>query len=93
LVADLRGLLARRALGFRLRHALSWHPFDLVAAMNEPVARRLGLDQGTVADGLHARLDGLVAGYIQEGDERVDILVRFPASQRRDVADLASVHF
>ncbi|MBN2475120.1 MAG: efflux RND transporter permease subunit [Pirellulales bacterium] len=65
----------------------------LVAEVNEPVARRIGIDQGTVADALRHRLDGLEAGYIQEGDERVDILVRFPAAARRDIADLEAVYF
>jgi multidrug efflux pump subunit AcrB len=65
----------------------------LVAEVNEPVARRIGLDQGAVADELQARLDGWPAGYLQEGDERIEILVRFPASQRLDAADLAALQF
>ncbi len=63
----------------------------LVARVNEPVARHLGLDQGTVADSLRYRLDGLPAGYLREGDERIDIRVRLPASARKDITDLSSV--
>ncbi len=65
----------------------------LVAEVNEPVARRIGIDQGTVADELRYRLDGLVAGYMQEGDERIDILLRFPEEERKDVTDLGAIYF
>jgi len=64
----------------------------LVAEVNEPVARRIGVDQGMVADELRYRLDGLAAGYLQEGDERIDILLRFPESGRKDVHDLESIY-
>jgi multidrug efflux pump subunit AcrB len=65
----------------------------VVAQVNELVARRIGIDQGIVADELRHRLDGLVAGYMQEGDERIDILLRFPASGRQDIGDLGEVYF
>lgn len=65
----------------------------LIAQVNEPVARRIGLDQSSVADALSHRLDGLVASHIQEGDERIEITVRLPGGRRRDVTDLESVYF
>lgn len=65
----------------------------LLADVNEPVARRIGVDQATVADQLRYRLDGLQSGYVQEGDERVDLLVRLPEAHRDDVSDLDSVYF
>jgi multidrug efflux pump len=65
----------------------------LVAVVNEPVARAIGIDQQTVAQELRYRLDGLLASHLQEGDERIDILVRFPATGREDIADVRSVYF
>lgn len=65
----------------------------LVARVNEPVARQLGIDQSTVADELRHRLDGLPAGHLREGDERIEISVRLPASAREDIRDLSSARF
>ncbi len=64
----------------------------LVAEVNEPVARRINVDQGLVADALRHRLDGLVAGYLREGDERVNIVLRLTPSAREDAADLRSIY-
>jgi multidrug efflux pump subunit AcrB len=66
---------------------------QLVAQVNEPVARTIGIDQGTVADELRHRLDGLVASHLQEGDERIDIRVRLAGAQRHDIADLNAMYF
>jgi multidrug efflux pump subunit AcrB len=66
---------------------------QLVAQVNEPVARTIGIDQGTVADELRYRLDGLVASHLQEADERIDIRVRLADAQRDDIADLNAVYF
>jgi multidrug efflux pump subunit AcrB len=66
---------------------------QLVAEVNEPVARAIGIDQGTVADELRHRLDGLVASHLQEGDERIDIRVRLAGAARDDIADLSAVYF
>jgi multidrug efflux pump subunit AcrB len=66
---------------------------QLVAQVNEPVARSIGIDQGIVADELRNRLDGLPASYMQEGDERIDINVRLAGTQRDDIADLNAVYF
>jgi multidrug efflux pump subunit AcrB len=66
---------------------------QLIAQVNEPVARAIGVDQGRVANELRYRLDGLVASHLQEGDERVDIRVRLAGAQREDIADLGSVYF
>ncbi len=66
---------------------------QLIAQVNEPVARAIGIDQGTVADELRYRLDGLVASHLQEGDERIDIRVRLASGQRDDIADLNAVYF
>jgi len=65
----------------------------LVAQVNEPVARQIGLDQTTVADELRYRLDGLAAGHLREDDERIEIAVRLPAAARKDVTDLSSIYF
>jgi multidrug efflux pump subunit AcrB len=66
---------------------------QLVAQVNEPVARAIGVDQGKVANELRYRLDGLVASHLQEGDEQIDIRVRLASAQRDDIADLNSVYF
>jgi multidrug efflux pump len=66
---------------------------QLIAQVNEPVARAIGVDQGSVANELRYRLDGLVASHLQEGDEQVDIRVRLADAQRQDIADLNAVYF
>ncbi len=66
---------------------------QLVAQVNEPVARTIGIDQGTVADELRYRLDGLVASHLQEGDERIDIRIRLAGAQRANITDLNAVYF
>jgi multidrug efflux pump subunit AcrB len=76
-----------------IRNNFGNQALELVADVNEPVARRIGIDQGTVADELRHRIDGLVASQIQEGDERIDINVRLAGAQRDDIADLNAVYF
>jgi multidrug efflux pump subunit AcrB len=66
---------------------------QLIAQVNEPVARAIGVDQGNVANELRYRLDGLVASHLQEGDERIDIRVRLASAQRDDITDLNAVYF
>ena len=66
---------------------------QLIAQVNEPVARSFGIDQTSVADELRFRLDGLVASHLQEGDERIGINVRLAGAARDDVADLNAVYF
>ncbi len=66
---------------------------QLIAQVNEPVARAIGIDQGKVADELRYRLDGLVASHLQEGDERIDVRVRLAGAQRDDITDLNAVYF
>ena len=65
----------------------------LIAQVNEPAARHLGLDQQTVADQLRYRIDGLPASFLREGDEQIGIHVRLPAEDRNDVLDLNSIYF
>jgi multidrug efflux pump len=65
----------------------------LVAQVNEPVARRMGIDQRKVADQLRHRVDGLVASYFREEDELRPINVRLPAEARATVTDLDGMYF
>lgn len=65
----------------------------LIAQVNEPVARRAGVDQTTVADELRHRLDGVVVSHLREGDEQIGISLRLPNPNRQGVSDLTSVYF
>lgn len=65
----------------------------LVAQVNEPVARRMSIDQRKVADQLRHRVDGQVASYFREGDELLPINVRLPALTRASVTDLDRMYF
>ena len=65
----------------------------LVAQVNEPVARRYGVDQHMVARQLSYRVDGRVASRLREGDEQIDINVRLPEADRRTVTDLHHMFF
>ena len=64
----------------------------LVAEVNEPIARRIGIDQDLVASELCYRLDGLQVTEKREGDERIGIVLRSPPSSRNEVADLQSIY-
>jgi multidrug efflux pump subunit AcrB len=66
---------------------------QLVAQVNEPVARSLGIDQTAVANELRYRLDGLLASDIQDGDDRIGVNLRLADAARDDIADLNSVYF
>jgi multidrug efflux pump subunit AcrB len=84
----------RQSAGVRnVRDNYGHRVVKLVAEVNEPVARRIGVDQSLVADQLRYRLDGLVASHMREGDERIEITMRLPPSSRQDVADLDAVYF
>jgi len=65
----------------------------LIAEVNEPVARYAGIDQLQVTYALRSRFDGLNAGFLQDADERFDILVRLAPERRRDVNSLSSLYF
>lgn len=65
----------------------------LIANVNEPLARAVGINQTMVADELRNRLDGLPAGSIQEDDERIEIVVRLPAFARETFTDLERIYF
>ena len=65
----------------------------LVVQVNEPIARRMAIDQRKVADQLRQRVDGLVASHFREGDELLPINVRLPAMARASVTDLDRMYF
>ena len=65
----------------------------LITQVNEPVARRAGIDQSAVAGELRRRLDGITVSHMREGDEHIAISLRLPKSDREDVSDLRSVYF
>jgi len=65
----------------------------VVAQVNEPVARSLGIDQSIVADELRRRMDGFTVSHVREGDEQVPISLRFAARDRQEIGDLASMYF
>jgi multidrug efflux pump subunit AcrB len=65
----------------------------LVAQVNEPIARRMAIDQREVADQLRHRIDGQLASYFREGDELLPIKVRLPAMARASVTDLDRMYF
>ncbi|MEQ1633906.1 MAG: CusA/CzcA family heavy metal efflux RND transporter, partial [Planctomycetota bacterium] len=65
-------------------------PMVEVEVDRERIAR-LGIDMALVHDVLSAAIGGKAAGVVFEGDRRVDLVVRLPASNRKDVDSLSSI--
>lgn len=100
------GIPALREIGRRVASVLDETPgvrnirsnygsdaMKIVAEVNEPVARRMAIDQRKVADQLRHRVDGQLASFFREGDELLPINVRLPAMARASVTDLDRMYF
>ena len=59
---------------------------NIVARLDREQILRHGLDQDRIAHELSARVAGIEATFFNEVDQRIDVAVRLPLGERRDLA-------
>lgn len=64
---------------------------ELRAVIDEVRMRQAGLTHQDVASAVRSSFEGGIATTIKDGDEEIDVLVRFPESLRKNKASLESV--
>lgn len=64
----------------------------LKAVVNQDVALRLGVSKAQIAQALSAKVKGLTASQIWEGNKSIDILIRLAESDRADLDALGNLH-
>jgi len=66
---------------------------ELTVRVDPDRARRYGVTVRQVASELRTAFSGTTATVFHDGDEDVDVVVRFAADSRSDIADVLTTHF